>query len=178
MTSKLYLCILTGISGSIVFCVALIACLKVLSQQQPHRPARLPATAVWRPTPSEELLLRPHGDWVTCRNQSSSIRCVLTDAVGSIEYDGSFAPFPASAVLSDDRLVPVTSDTLSPWVWSNHANRFVPIIQVEDGTVLTPDESAGDLRAYIERIQKVSSGLKQVPVYLEYHPAGTPYFNH
>jgi hypothetical protein len=179
MTTKLYMCILASVCAGFALCVALLTGLKMSSEKTPARPTRMPTSAVWRPTPSESVVLWPHGDWVNCRDEGTRDHCTLTDATGETEYDGYFVPLPGdgSVAVPNGRLRPVTSDTISPWMWSKHANRLVPIVQMEDGTVLTPAESVEDLRAYVERMQKLTARPIQVPVYLEYHPAGSPYLS-
>ncbi len=177
MTTRLYMCILVGVSAVFVLCVALLAGLKMSSEKRPARPAQMPTDAVWRPTPSEGVVLWPHGDWVSCRDEGLRDHCVLTNAAGEVEYDGEFVPLPGEATVPNARLRPVTSDTISPWMWSQHANRLVPILEMEDGTVLTPAESVDDLRAYVERVQKFSARRVQMRGYPEYHPAGSPYIS-
>lgn len=175
MTTKLYMRILVCVCAGFVLCVALLADLKMSSDQPPARPARMPTDAVWRPTPSESVALWPHGDWVDCWDEGTRDHCVLSNATGEIEYDGDFVPLPGEGPVPNARLRPVTSDTITPWMWSKHANRLVPMMQMEDGTVLTPAGSLEDLRAYVERMQKISARRIRVPAYLHYHPAGSPY---
>ena len=177
MSTRLYMWILAGVCACFVLCAALVTGLKMSSEERPARPTRMPVNAVWRPTPSENVTLWPHGDWVNCWDEGTRDHCMLTNAAGEMEYQGDFLSVPGKGPVPNGRLRPVTSDTISPWMWSKHANRLVPIVQMEDGTVLTPAESLEDLRGYVERMQKFSERRTQVPTGLEYHPAGSPYLS-
>ncbi len=174
MSTKLYISIVAGVSCLVVLVVALVAGLRQLAQTSPARPAGLSTQAVWRPTPTETVALFPHGDWVSCWNAGARDHCRLTDATGRSEFDGEFIPVPGGSAVPNARLKPIDSQTISPWMWSRHEGRFVPVIHLEDGTVLAPVASASDLRGYVERVLKFSPRLKPIPIYAQYyHPAGS-----
>lgn len=177
MTTKLYIGIVVGMSALCALCVLLVACLRLRALHSPDRPAKLSASAVWRPTPTESIRLFPHGDWIDCRQEGKWDRCILTDASGNLEYEGKFIPIPENAPMPEVRLLPTDSDTISPWMWSNHANRLVPMIHLENETVLVPAESVSDLRSYIERMQKFEANSTTLPLYLRYHPAASSMAN-
>ncbi len=178
MTNRLYLRILIGLSTCCVLYVGSVAVLRILADQRPARPARLAETAIWRPTPSEEVQLSPHGDWIACWRATAHDHCVLTDAHGQVEFESDFDPVSQDPALKDQplpdaRLRPVVSDTITPWMWSTQANRLVPMIQMEDGSVLAPVGSGSDIRSYVKRMEDGNTQVARVPAYLEYHPAGS-----
>ena len=177
MTNRLYFRILIGVSTCFVLYVASVAVLRMLAQQPPTRPARLPDNAVWRKTPSEEVQLSPHGDWIACWQAAAHDHCTLTDARGQVEFESEFDPISQDPALKDQplsnaRLHPVTSDTITPWMWSESAHALVPMIQMEDGSVLAPTGSGSDIRGYVHRMENTTE-VARVPLYLEYHPAGS-----
>ena len=167
LSTRLYTYILCGISAAFVLCVVIVAGLKFFSSWQPSRPHNLPGNAAWRPTSPEQVRLWPHGDWVSCRKEGVQDHCLLASVSGELEYEGSFLSLPGGKALDDARLQPIASESILPWMWSRHAGRLVPILQMEDGTILAPVESADDLRSYVERVQKFSSEAAPLPVYLE-----------
>jgi hypothetical protein len=133
--------------------------------QTPPRPQQVSDAAVWRPTPSDSVPFAPHGDWVSCAGAGMTTHCVLTDAEGKREYEGVFQTVPDRRPITAAELQPITSEAYSPWMWSARENRMVPIIHLEDGTVLTPRESVAELRSYVEKIRRFTTQLRPAPVY-------------
>jgi hypothetical protein len=173
MTTRIYFSVISAISGIAVTAAICLAAARISSQSTPQRPQQLAATAVWRPTPSDQLRLTPHGDWIDCRQDGRQAHCLVTDAKGQPEFDGVFSTLPQDKPLESAQLVPVTSEAIAPWMWSSHAGRLVPMIHLEDGTVLAPSESVPDVQGYVERMLKFSAHLKPVPLYAQYTPAGS-----
>ena len=162
MTTRLYIATLSTISIGLALFAAVLVGIQHF-RVMPDRPTKLPQTAVWRPTVSDGVQILPHGDWVACWEARGHDHCMVTDAKGSPEYDGDFVSTPEHDPVPSARLIPTVSDTVSPWMWSNHAGRLVPLIHLADGTVITPVESVEDLRSYVASVRKFSARLKELP---------------
>ena len=165
LTSRLYVTLVGCASVAAVASVSAIGLCRHLSQEIPTRPKQVAATAVWRPTPSDSVPLTPHGDWVSCSGGGALTHCELTDAQGTREFEGAFQTLPEQQSISKAQLRPIASQDYSPWMWSARLGRMVPVIHLEDGTVLAPRESAAELRGYVARIRKFTARLGSVPVY-------------
>jgi hypothetical protein len=166
MTARTYVILVGCTSAAAVMAVVAVCLCNQVAWSTPHRPKQVAPQAVWRPTPSESsVALAPHGDWIHCSGEGETAHCVLTDAQGKPEYEGAFQTLPDPRPISPSELHPVASDLLSPWMWSPHLGKMVPVIHLADGAVLAPRESAGDLRSYVARLERFTQSLRPVPVY-------------
>lgn len=114
----------------------------------PSRPMTLPATAIWVPAPPAPLDFSPRGYWLACwldtiRNAN---RCELTDYRGIPSFEANYSPVTGPNPVAEDRLhfISVSSEEL----WAPAGQRLVPIVHLQDGTVLVPTENLSQLREH------------------------------
>jgi hypothetical protein len=112
----------------------------------PSRPKSLPATAIWIPAPPAPLDFSPRGYWLACwldttRNVD---RCKLADYKGSPSFEADYSPVTGPNPVAEDRLHlrSVNSEEL----WAPAGQEMVPIVHLQDGTVLVPAENLTQLR--------------------------------
>jgi hypothetical protein len=115
----------------------------------PSRPNGMPENAIWVPAPLSPLDLSRRGVWLGCRlDRSKNVnRCKLTDYAGSTELDEDFLPVTGAAAVGADRLHLKKVGTMELWTWSERDHRSVPIVHLEDGTILVPSRNLTELRA-------------------------------
>jgi hypothetical protein len=118
----------------------------------PRRPSGLPANAVWVPGPPVVLDLSRRGDWLGCSVEGSHNRCVVTQANGTVEYEGLFSPLSGTGPVPEERLRFSAKDSGELWVWLNQDSKNVPVVRLQDGTVLLPVNGYEELKAWLERV--------------------------
>lgn len=112
----------------------------------PPRPKTLPATAVWVPAPPAPLDFSPRGYWLACwldaaRNVD---RCKLTDYKGkNLSFEADYSPVTGPNPVPEDRLHLrfVSSEEL----WASAGQEMVPIVHLQDGTILVPAQDLSQL---------------------------------
>jgi hypothetical protein len=118
----------------------------------PRRPQNLPSNAVWVPGPRVVLDLSRRGDWLGCSVEESHNRCVVTQANGTVEYEGLFSPLSGTGPVPEGRLRFSAKDSGELWVWLNQDSKNVPVVRLQDGTVLLPVNGYDELKAWLERV--------------------------
>jgi hypothetical protein len=121
----------------------------------PKRPKNLPINATWVPGPNEGFALSKRGVWIGCWVDGEQNRCLVTDYNGAPEYEGQFLPFSGIGPVSEGRLHLRSRNTMELWAWLDNGNKSVPVVHLDDGTVLLPVEGYQELKA------KLSDGALQ-----------------
>jgi hypothetical protein len=118
----------------------------------PKRPANVPANAVWIPGPPVVLDLSRRGDWLGCSVEGNSNRCVVTQSSGAVEYDGLFSPMEGHGPVTEEHLRFSAKKSSDLWVYLNQASRNVPVVRLQDGTVLLPVNGYDELKNWLEKL--------------------------
>jgi hypothetical protein len=115
----------------------------------PQRPKNVPKNAKWIPGPPAPLDLSPRGVWLACWvDQSRNVnRCKVTDYKGNTQFDEAYVAVSGRGPVSNDRLHVKPITTMELWTWVKKDHRDVPIVRLEDGTILVPARDIDDLRA-------------------------------
>jgi hypothetical protein len=74
-------------------------------------------------------------------------RCKVADYKGRIEFDEEFAPVTGGGPLADTELKPKQTGTMELWTWVEEHKRQVPVVRLENGTVLVPQRDVEFLRS-------------------------------
>ena len=135
MTTLGKLILSTAIAGSGVLIVAHAG-----SAMDAARPTDMPADAAFLQSGYNVSQSEPRGTWVACRmdpNEEADF-CRVTDAKGTIVYQGAFLPYDSQEPLPqrDLRVISINPDKM--WVVGPAAGGPVPIIPLANGRVLVP----------------------------------------
>jgi hypothetical protein len=114
----------------------------------PSRPKDLPVAAVWVPAPPAPLDFSPRGYWLACWLNKSQNQdyCKVTDYKGTSDFEGDFSPVAGSNPIPDNDLHLKKVETGSLWAWSEQDQRTVPVVHLDDGTILVPMRNLAELR--------------------------------
>jgi hypothetical protein len=114
----------------------------------PSAPTNMPQSSIWFPAPPSPLDFSPRGVWVACwfDKVRESDHCRLEDAKGHLVFDEDFTPVSTNVPVPDERLHLKKVDTMSLWTWVQRDERNVPVIRLEDGTILVPTRNLADLK--------------------------------
>jgi hypothetical protein len=135
--------------------VIVLVALRVLiwwSHSTPRRPTNLSANAIWIPAPPVVLDLARSGNWLGCSVEGLHNRCLVTRSDGTVVYDGLFLPSEAIGPIPEERLRYSVKNTMYLWVYLNQSHTNVPVIHLQDGTVLLPVNGYDELKAWLERV--------------------------
>jgi hypothetical protein len=93
------------------------------------------------------------GNWVACTLDSANNTnwCRVTDAHGSVVFEGAYLPLPGSEPIPAAKLRIANVNPRRMWVLGPSERLPVPVIALEDGTLLVP---ASDREALIARWQE------------------------
>jgi hypothetical protein len=131
--------------------IAIIAVLGALvarvqwANSVPSRPKTLPATAVWVPAPPAPLDCAPRGYWLACwlNDDLNQDYCKVTDYSGRIDFEGEFSPVVGSNPIPDSGL---HLKKVEDWAWSEQGQRTVPVVHLDNGTILVPTRNLAEMR--------------------------------
>jgi hypothetical protein len=120
------------------------------SNSIPSRPLAVPANAVFFRAPATGAPGAPRGQWLACWEGGGKDRCRVSAKNGDTEFEDDFAPYPRGAAVPNGQLridVRQRSKTQLTWL----GNGWVPLIQLEDGTLLIPESRYEEGMRIIER---------------------------
>ncbi|NYF89501.1 hypothetical protein HDF08_001568 [Edaphobacter lichenicola] len=129
-----------------------LQCLIWWGRSTPSHPKNLPTNAVWLRPPTVVFDFTRRGNWVGCSVESQNNRCVVTDARGNVEYDDLFLPIEGIGPVRKERLIYSVRNSGCLWVYLNLGKKNVPVIHLQDGTVLLPLEGYNELKNWLEKI--------------------------
>jgi len=137
----------TAAVGITVGAALLSACLSG-APVSPPRPKSMPLNAIWMPGPNAPLDRTPRGVWLACwLNQAKSInRCKVADYKGSVQFEEDFLPVAGVAPVPSELLRPQPVGTMELWTWVEKDKRDVPVVRLENGTILVPARDLEVLR--------------------------------
>lgn len=124
----------------------------------PKRPSNVSPNAVFLLAPPALAFLpqSKQGDWLNCRldSQQNVDRCSMNDAAGRSEYEGVFSPSQGSAPVPDGALkidVKATENRVQ-WIFFNE--HMMPMVYLQNGTILLPAEDYDAAKQKLERVQQ------------------------
>lgn len=131
--------------------LAVVACLGVSLMWAAHTPSKpkdMPATSVWVPGPNAPLDFPPRGVWIGCwlEKTRNVNRCKVADYKGQVEFEEDFVSVTASGSIPDAELKLKQIGTMELWTWVEEHKREVPVIRLQNGTVLVPKRDVDALR--------------------------------
>lgn len=131
--------------------LGVIACLGVRllwAAHTPPKPKDMPATSIWVPGPNAPLDPSPRGVWVGCwLDKTRNVdHCKVANYKGHAEFDEDFASVADGPVIPDSELQLKQVGTMELWTWVEGHKREVPVIRLQNGTVLVPTRDAAALR--------------------------------
>jgi hypothetical protein len=146
---------------SVAFAAAVLAAIVGAyrwSNTPPKRPKGVSADAAFLWTGHLGLPAPRHGTWIECwADTGSSIdKCKLTEMDGTLEYEGTFladtgknlVPQPELKILSEQ-----TSQSTDLWV--RVKQHLVPIVFLQNGTVLIPKDAYQDGMTKLEHLREI-----------------------
>jgi hypothetical protein len=134
------------------------------SRTPPRRPQSLPPSAVFLWAPKLGVPAKPRGLWLTCRFNPThnADSCSLTNLQGQTTYEGIFvpdenkSPIPEAALIIDEKHTNQSWPESAVWI----GDELVPLIHLQNGAILIPEEGyeAGKAHAKILRKPNSTSG--------------------
>ena len=124
-------------------------------------PQDMPRNASFLPSGFDLQQNEAKGTWVACHadQQEDTDWCRLTDAKGTVVYQGAFMPISAGTPLPDDQLRVATLSKGQSWVNGPAAGGPVPVISLANGALLVP---ADDRDALLDRWNSNPQELQQI----------------
>lgn len=127
------------------------------SNVPPKRPKDVSADAVFLWAGHLGLPAPKHGTWLECWTDAANEvnKCKLTEMDGRVTYEGSFLPDTGKGAVPPDDLKVLgeqTSQDINLWVRSQ--GQLVPLIFLEDGTVLIPKDAYQEGMAKLEHLRQ------------------------
>lgn len=103
----------------------------------------------------------PRGNWIACRAdiRQSTDFCRVTDAHGTVIYQGAFLPVNSSRPVAAAQLKVATVDEKRLWVRGPAEAAPVPVIPLTNGAILVP---AGDAYALADRWNSNPDELRRI----------------
>ena len=128
---------------------------------QPAIPRNMPASARFVPSGFDLRSAEARGDWIACRmdEEQSADLCRVTDAHGTVIYQGEFLTVNGDAAVPDMQLRIAAATDESLWVDGPAGEGPVPVIPLVDGTLLAP---AGETSALTDRWKSDPDELRRV----------------
>jgi hypothetical protein len=119
------------------------------ASRTPSRAPVMPEQSMWMPGPRAPLDLSARGVWVGCWLDQARLvdRCRVADYRGNIQFDEESVPLAGSPPVADTNLRLKRVGTMKLWTWVETERRQVPVVRLENGTVLVPTRDARVLQS-------------------------------
>jgi hypothetical protein len=106
----------------------------------PSLPKDMPATSQFVQSGFDIASDEPKGDWIACRENDdrSADFCRVTDAHGTVIYQGDFVPVDGTAAVPQDQLQIAAGNDENLWVDGPSDEGPVPAIPLANGSILVP----------------------------------------
>lgn len=127
-------------------------------------PATMPKDAKFIAGNFEYLHMRTRGEWVSCHSdiKSPTDWCRIADQSGAVLFEGKFLPVGKDKPLPDSQIKIATYNIDNHWVLGPTETFKVPVVPLEDGTVLVPSTDTHSLaarwKAHPEELTAVTPG--------------------
>lgn len=107
------------------------------SNSTPSRPKSVPPNAVFLRAPATGMPGAPRGQWLACWEVRERDRCRVSSKNGDTEFEDTFITYDRRAVRNSQLRIDVGPRSKTQLTWLG--NGWVPLIQLEDGTLLIPE---------------------------------------
>lgn len=119
----------------------------------PSLPEDMPPTSIWVPAPVIPWELSPRGWWLGCwiDRERGTAHCRTTDFIGGIKFEDDYLPANRNTPVNADMLRVVPFHGEMDWEWVQQEGDVVPIVHLQNGTILVPARDFEELRERVLR---------------------------
>lgn len=152
--SKLLKVLLSIVAATIIVVLVGLRIIIWWSHSTPRRPRDMPMNAIWIPVPPVVSDFSRSGNWLGCHVEGQSNRCLVTKSDGTVQYDGLFLPSEGIGPIPEERLRYNIKNTMYLWVYLNQCHTNVPVVHLQDGTVLLPEVGYQELKTWLDKVSE------------------------
>jgi hypothetical protein len=140
-------CVLVGVLAGVLE-------LRIYRAAHPSLPENMPRTSMWVPGPVIPWDLSPRGFWLGCwiDKARGTVHCRTTDFRGGISFEDDYLPANRNTPVSADMLRLAAVREMD-WHWVDKEANAVPIVHLQDGTILVPARDFEEVREKLLRRQ-------------------------
>lgn len=128
------------------------------SNVPPKRPPGVSQSAVFLWAGHLGLPAAKHGTWIECWTDTTggANKCKLTEMDGSVNYEGVFLPDTGKTpVPQSDLIIKSEQTSQSVDLWVRVGEHFVPLVFLQNGTVLIPKDAHDEGLTKLNHLRQV-----------------------
>lgn len=150
---------------TVVAAVGFVYASHYIATKHSGTPATMPKDATFIAGNFDYMKMRTRGEWVSCHSdvRSPNDWCRIADQSGGILFEGKFLPVGKDKPLPDSQIKIASYDIDNHWVTGPTETFKVPVVPLQNGTLLVPSTDTHSLAARWKAHPEELAALKLGP---------------